>query len=117
MKNRSWLIFVLVSLFFLVSCGGDENGSAQEDSGDADGENASVSIRAVKDAGCTGMQIDCLSQQLAAISFQIRNGQGETIFQKSVERKEQTSGVQGDKKCRKRDSCSGCFRSRKRRIA
>jgi hypothetical protein len=88
MKNRSWLIFVLVSLFFLVSCGGDENGSAQEDSGDADGENASVSIRAVKDAGCTGMQIDCLSQQLAAISFQIRNGQGETIFQKSVERKD-----------------------------
>ena len=89
MKNRSWLIFVIFSLFFLVSCGGDENTSAQENA--EDGEDVTVAIRAVRDAGCTGMQIDCLSQQLSAISFQIRNGQGETIFQKSVERKELSS--------------------------
>lgn len=84
MKNRSWLIFVVFSLFFFISCGGDENESA----GDEENEDVAVSIRAVNDAGCTGMQIDCLSDQLAAVSFQIRNGQGETVFQKSVDRKE-----------------------------
>ena len=88
MKNRSWLIFVVFSLFFLISCGGDENTSVQEDADETDGENIAVSIRAAKDGSCTGLQIDCLSQQLAAVSFQIRNGEGETVFQKSVERKE-----------------------------
>lgn len=88
MKNRSWLIFVVFSLFFIISCGGDENTSVQEDADDADSENIAVSIRAAGDGSCTGMQIDCLSQQLAAVSFQIKNGEGETVFQKSVERKE-----------------------------
>ena len=86
MKNRSWLIFLVFSLFFFISCGGNEN--AQEETGDTDGENIAVSIRAAGDGSCTGLQIDCLSQQLAAVSFQIRDGQGETVFQKSVERKE-----------------------------
>ena len=87
MKNLSWLIFVVFSLFFFASCGGNENDAAQEDA-DSDGENIAVSVRAAGDSECTGMQLGCLSQQLAAISFQIRNGNGETVFQKSVERKD-----------------------------
>ena len=87
MKNLSWLIFVVFSLFFFASCGGNENDETAEDGGN-DGENIAVSVRAAGESECTGMQLGCLSQQLAAISFQIRNGNGDTVFQKSVERKD-----------------------------
>ena len=88
MKNRSWLIFVVFSLFFLVSCGGNESDTAMDDGDENDGEKIAVSFREAGSAECTGMELGCLSQQLAAIAFQIKNGQGETIFQKSVERKD-----------------------------
>ncbi|MBO4710367.1 hypothetical protein J5681_00440 [bacterium] len=88
MKNRSWLIFVIFSLFFFISCGGNENDPEQEDASDTEGDNIAVSVRAAGESECTGMELGCLSQQLSAISFQIRNLEGETVFQKSVERKD-----------------------------
>ena len=84
MKNLSWLIFVVFSLFFFASCGGNENETANEEEGD----NVAVSLKVARDGGCTGMQLECLGQDLAAISFQIRNGKGETVFQQSVSRNE-----------------------------
>lgn len=90
MKKLSLLIFVIFSLFLFVSCGGDENAS-QDEGGESGGEGASLALRAVRDgeSGCSGtMGFDCLSQDLAAISFQVRDGKGETVFQKSVPRNE-----------------------------
>ena len=88
MKDLLRLFFVIFSLFFFVSCGGNENGSAQENESDSDGDGAAVALRILRDAdsGCTGMQLDCITTDIAAINFQIRNGKGETVFQKSVPR-------------------------------
>ena len=89
MKNRSWFIFVVFSLFFFISCGSDGNNDVQEDTDYADGENIAVSIRAAENINCKDdLHIDCLSQQLTAVSFKIIDEAGETVFQKSVERKE-----------------------------
>ena len=88
MKNLLRLFFVIFSLFFLVSCGGNDSDSALDNGSDSDGDSVAVSLRVARDAdsGCTGMQLDCLSQDIAAIAFQIKNGKGETVFQKSVAR-------------------------------
>jgi len=84
MKNLSWLILTVFALFLFASCGGSENDSVQTDEDDS----VAVSLRVARDAdsGCTGMELDCLTKELAAISFQIRNGNGETVFQKSFAR-------------------------------
>ena len=89
MKRFFLLIFVIFSLFFFVSCGGDEN-ALQDEGGETDGEGASLSLRAVREgaSGCSdSMGFDCLSQDIAAISFQVRS-KGETVFQKSIPRNE-----------------------------
>ena len=87
MKKLFLLIFVISSLFF-VSCGGSED-PAQDEGTETDNEGAALALRAVRDGGCSGtMGFDCLSQDLAAISFQIRNGKGETVFSKSIPRSE-----------------------------
>lgn len=81
MKNLSWLIFTVFSILFLASCGGNENEAAQEE-GETDGENISVSFRTAGDAECTGMELGCLRTQMTAVSFQIKDSNGETVFQK-----------------------------------
>lgn len=88
MKNLFRLFFVTFSLFLLVSCGGNGNDSAQENESNSDGDSVAVSLRVARDAdgSCTGMELDCLSQEIAAIAFQIKNGKGEIVFQKSVAR-------------------------------
>ena len=83
MKNLFWLIFAICPLFIL-SCGGEENGSEESVSGD---ETIAVSIRAAGSDECTGMELGCLTD-LALVVFQIKNGLGETVFSKSVERKD-----------------------------
>jgi len=88
MKNLFRLFFVIFSIFFFVSCGGSEWDSSQDGESGSDEESMAVSLRTVRDAGsgCTGMELDCLSQDIAALSFQIRNGNGENIFSKSFAR-------------------------------
>ncbi len=83
MKNLFWLIFAICPLFIL-SCGGEENGSEESVSGD---ETIAVSIRAAGSDECTGMELGCLTD-LALVVFQIKDGKGETVFSKSVERKD-----------------------------
>ncbi|MBO7127458.1 hypothetical protein J6W78_07950 [bacterium] len=71
MKNLLRLFFVIFSIFFLVSCGGDESNS--------DDDGATVSLRMLRDSEdkCyPEMSFDCLSQEIAAIALKItdRNG-------------------------------------------
>ena len=88
MKNLSWLIFTVFALLCFASCGGNENDFSQGD--ENEGDSVAVSLRVARDAdsGCTGMELDCITKELAAISFQIRNGNGEPVFQKSFTRSE-----------------------------
>lgn len=87
MKNLFRLFFVIFSLFLFVSCGGNESGSSENEP-NADADNVAVSLRIARDAdsGCSGMELECLAQEIAAIAFKIEDGKGEIAFQKSVPR-------------------------------
>ena len=74
MKNLLRLFFVIFSIFFFVSCGGDESNS--EDDG------ASFSFRMMRDAEseCSEMQLECLTLDISAIAFKIIDGEGNTVL-------------------------------------
>ena len=89
MKKLFRLFFVIFSIFVLVSCGGNEGDSSQENGSDSDGNGASVSLRMLRDSGdkCyPEMAFDCITPNLVAMSFLIKNSKGEIIFKKSVDR-------------------------------
>ena len=88
MKDLFRLFFVIFSLFLFVSCGGNEGNSSQENESNSESEGAAVSLRMLRDTNgeCPGMDYECLTKNIGALGFQIRNGAGETIFSKSITR-------------------------------
>lgn len=70
MKNLFRLFFVIFSIFFFVSCGGDESNSEEE--------GASFSFRMMRDAEseCSEMELECLTLDISAIAFKITDGNG-----------------------------------------
>ncbi|MBR6421722.1 hypothetical protein IKS86_03285 [bacterium] len=77
MKNLFRLFFVIFSIFFFVSCGGDESNSEEE--------GASFSFRMMRDAEseCSEMELECLTLDISAIAFKIttktKNGDDKTV--------------------------------------
>ena len=87
MKNLSRLIFVIFSILFFASCGGNEAEAAQENS-DSESENIAVSLRTVGDADCVGDMGAKCARFFKAVSFQIKNNEGETVFEKLFKAKD-----------------------------
>jgi len=90
MKDLFRLFFVIFSLFFLVSCGGNEGDSSDENEQNSGSDNVSVSLRVARDvdSSCAGMDFECLTQYIGAIAFKITDGKGNIVFSKSVQRNE-----------------------------
>lgn len=83
MKKFSLLFFAIFSLLFFASCGGDESEAGEAETTE---DNVAITIRAA-DGQCTGMElVECLSNQISAMSFQITDGSGQVIYRKSFER-------------------------------
>lgn len=79
MKNLSWLIFTLFSLFFFIACNDENQGNVS----DTNDENIAISFRTAGNSEC--MELECLGQ-LSAIAIRIINSNGEQVFQKSIEK-------------------------------
>lgn len=79
MKNLFRLFFVIFSLFFFVSCGGNENPAQNEDSGS---DSTAFSLRIARDPGSSGCMNfdDCIFPNLSAINFTIFNKKEGVIY-------------------------------------